>query len=31
VLADEQALTLQDEKSEEERYITLGLDALAGS
>ena len=28
VLSDERALTLRDEGSEEERYITLGLDAL---
>ena len=28
VLSDERALTLRDERSEEERYITLGLDAL---
>lgn len=28
VFSDERALTLRDERSEEERYITLGLDAL---
>jgi uncharacterized protein len=29
VFADEQALTLPDPHSEEERYVTIGLDAFA--
>ncbi len=29
VFADEQALTIEDPRAEEERYVTIGIDAFA--